>query len=311
MRRPKMFTTAALFLTLGLTLIAYEPGDEARRQDFNYYTFDALPDATATTAWGINSRGDIVGSYTKGGVTYGFLLSDGVLTTIDYEGAASTEARGINARGDIVGVYRIALEPSLNVHGFLRDKHGQFTPVNVPDHTNTIPQRITNSGVIVGCRHDADTMGTMRGIVIDAHDLREDGDVDEYGETDAYASMSNGATPDGRLIVGFFMDRMMANRSRGYLLYGDTVIPFDVPGSASTGAWDVNARGEVVGVYRDNTGLTHGFLWSDLRFRTLDVPDAVATRAFGINSQGLVVGSYTDTANKVHGFVAARRGIRR
>jgi probable HAF family extracellular repeat protein len=304
MRRPKMLTTAALFLTLGLTTIAHESGDDARHQDFHYYTFDAVPDATATTAWGINSRGDIVGSYTKGGVTHGFLLSEGVLTTIDYEGAASTEARGINARGDIVGVYRIAGEPSVNVHGFLRDKHGQTTPVNVPDHTNTIPQRITNSGVIVGCRHDENMMATMRGIVMDAHDLREDGDVDEYGETDAFASMSNGATPDGQLIVGFFMDMMMANRTRGYLLYGDTVIPFDVPGSASTAAWDVNARGEVVGVYRDTTGTQHGFVWSDLRFRTLDVPGAVSTRAFGVNSHGLVVGSFTDTTNKVYGFVA-------
>jgi uncharacterized membrane protein len=302
-----MLTTAALFLALGFTVIAHEPGNDERRQDFYYYTFDTVPGATATTAWGINSRGDIVGSYTKDGVTHGFLLSDGVLTTIDYEGAASTEARGINARGDIVGLYRIAGEPSRNAHGFLRDEHGQMAPVNVPDHTSTLPQRITNSGVIVGCRHDTDQMATMRGVIIDAHDLREDGDVDEYGEIDAYASMNNGASPDGQLNVGFFMDMMMGNLTRGYLLYGDTFIPFDVPGSTSTAAWDVNARGEVVGVYRDTTGLTqHGFLWSDLRFRTIDVPGATSTRAFGINSHGIVVGSYTDATNKVHGFVATR-----
>src|SRR5688500_17484094 len=209
MRRPKMLTTAALFLTLGLTIVADEPGDDARRHDFNYYTFDAVPGATATTAWGNNSRGDIVGSYTKDGVTHGFLLSDGVLTTIDYEGAASTEARGINAQGDIVGLYRIAGEPSMNAHGTLRDKHGQMAPVNVPDHTTPHPQTITSSGVLVGCRHDTDQTATMRGVINDAHDLREDGDVDEYGEIDAFASINNGASPDGQLNVGFFMDMMM------------------------------------------------------------------------------------------------------
>ena len=190
------------------------------------------------------------------------------------------------------------------MHGYLRGKHGQIVPVDFPDHTSTIPQRITNSGLILGCRHDADTMGTMRGIMVNSRE------PSEYAEIDAFASMNNGATPDGQLIVGLYTD-MDTNRGRGYLLYGETFIPFDVPGSSLTAAWDVNARGEVVGVYRDAlSGLFHGFVWSALKFERISVPGATATRAFGINSHGSVVGTFIDATNKAHGFIATKRRMK-
>ena len=305
MRRPHVSITAAVVVTLGLTVVAHEPRSEPRQEPaFDYRTFDAFPDATATSAQGINARGDIVGSYTRGGVTHGYLLSDGVLTTIDYPGAASTDARGINAQGDIVGAYRIAGEPPVNIHGYLRRKDGQLVPVDFPAHTSTIPQRVTSTGLILGCRHDTDTMSTMRGIMMNARDLQEHADID------AFASMNNGATPDGQLIVGLFTD-MDINRVRGYLLYGgETFIPFDVPGSSFTAAWDVNARREVVGVYRDAaSGSFFGFLWGGLQFERISVPGATATRAFGINSHGTVVGTYIDAANRAHAFIATRERI--
>jgi hypothetical protein len=38
--------------------------------------------------------------------------------------------------------------------------------------------------------------------------------------------MNNGATPDASLIVGLYIE-MDTNRGRGYLLDGETFIPFD------------------------------------------------------------------------------------
>jgi uncharacterized membrane protein len=241
-----------------------------------------------------------VGFFVKNLVTHGFLISEGVITTIDYPGAAYTDARGINARGDIVGAYRMLGEPAVNFHGYLRNRHGQFNAVDFPDHahTNTIAQRITSTGLILGCRHDTDQMTTMRGIVMNARD------PSQVAESGAFASMNNGATPDGQLIVGLYTE-METMRGRGYLLYGDTFIPFDVPGSTSTAAWDVSAGGNVVGVYRDATGF-HGFLWADLRFEAINYPAATATRAFGISARGDIVGNFADVANRVHGFIATR-----
>ena len=305
MRIRREVAVAMVFAAFGLTVRAQD-GDRApgagQQQTFVYHAID-VTGASITNAQGINARGDVVGFYVQGGVTHGFLLSDGMIATIDYPGAAYTDARGINAGGDIVGAYRMLGEPPVNLHGYLRNQYGEFTPLDLPGHTNTIAQRITSTGLIVGCRHDEDTTSTMRGIAMNARDLGQ------FAEIDAFASMNNGATPDGEVVVGLFTE-VETMRGRGYLLYGETLIPFDVPGSTFTAAWDVNARGDVVGVYRNTAGV-HGFLWANLGFTAIDVPGAAATRAFGINSRGDIVGTHIDAAGRAHGFVATALGLGR
>jgi uncharacterized membrane protein len=301
MQRPHRWLIAGA-LAVALTGGTRTPAAQDQGQGFDYHTFDAVTGATSTSPQGINARGDIVGAYTRSGVTHGFQLSDGVVTTIDYPGAVFTDARGINARGDIVGTYRMANEPPVNFHGYLLSTQGEFSQVDFPGHLNTIAQRITANGLIVGCRHDSDTMETMRGIAMHAKDLDGGGT-----EIDAFASMNNGATPDGQMIVGLYTD-MDTNLGRGYVLRGGSdFVPFDVPGSTFTAAWDVNTSGVVVGVYRDPRNVAHGFVWSGPQFESIDVPGALSTRAFGINARGTIVGNYTDANNRLRGFVAVRR----
>jgi uncharacterized membrane protein len=86
------------------------------------FTTIDYPAATSTFACamnsvtGIDSRGEMVGRYTVGGVTHAYLPSGGQMNTFDYPGATFTGATGINPRGDIVGRYRDAN----NVfHGFM------------------------------------------------------------------------------------------------------------------------------------------------------------------------------------------------
>ncbi|PYR29144.1 MAG: hypothetical protein DMF92_12555 [Acidobacteria bacterium] len=293
----KQISLAAL--AIGVTVLA--TAVTGKERVLVYATFD-VPGAIRTSPQGINSKGDIVGGFVdSAGQQHGFLLSDGVFTKIDYPGAEYTDARGLNSRGEIVGAYRMPGEPSpsLSRHGYLRTRHGEFLPADFPGHINTIPQRITSRGLILGCRHDTDFMETMRGVTLNARDSSE------FTEIDAFASMHNGATPDGSLIVGLYME-MDTGRRRGYLLYGDTFIPFDVPGSTGTQAWDVNPRGAVVGDYQDASRRDHGFLWDHLQFTSVDYPAATATRARGINSHGDIVGYYADAAGRTHGFVANR-----
>src|SRR5213083_1627484 len=64
----------------------------------NTFTTIDFPGATATSARGINPRGDIVGVYLRAGVGHGFLLSGGESTSIDFPGASFTGAWGINPR---------------------------------------------------------------------------------------------------------------------------------------------------------------------------------------------------------------------
>jgi hypothetical protein len=288
--------TARVSLSLGVCLVLAIATVQAERRSFQYYEI-VIPGAVSSTAQGINAGGAIVGDYRDAsGRTYGYVWDRGEVTTIDYPGALGTIARGIDPSGDIVGTYRLPGEPPVTSHGFLLRTDGTFVNVDYPGHTSTVVQRILPDGTILGCRHDTDTMMTMRGVVMS----RESNE-----ETDAFASMHNGATPDGKLIVGFFRN-MMTSRVEGYAIEDGEFTPFVVPGSIQTAAWDVNPRGEIAGVYTDLAGRVHGFVRDGDEYLSLDVPGATATRAFGINAGGDVVGGYVDAAGVTRAFFASR-----
>ena len=103
---------------------------------------------------------------------------------------------------------------------------------------------------------------------------------------------------------------MMTGRGEGYVIEDGLFTPFAVPGSISTAAWDVNPRGQIVGVYIDAANRVHGFLRDDDVYLTLDVPGASVTRAFGINAAGEVVGAFVDTAGMTRPFLATPTSAR-
>lgn len=83
------------------------------------FTTIDVPGASSTVAIGINSRGDIVGQYSMGGTTRGFLRDKGgSFTSIDFPGGSSTTAQGINPQGHIVGTYLLGGV----THGFLAQR---------------------------------------------------------------------------------------------------------------------------------------------------------------------------------------------
>ena len=70
-----------------------------------------------TQAYGINSTGQISGSYSNASGGHGFLYSGGTYITLDDPSAnvGGTSAVGINAFGQVVGIYGSTSGP----HGFL------------------------------------------------------------------------------------------------------------------------------------------------------------------------------------------------
>jgi len=261
---------------------------------FSFTTIE-VPGATSTTAWGINPRGDIVGSYVLGGVSHGFLLSHGSFTTIDVPGAASTDTRGIGPNGEVVGTYRMPGEAAVTFHGYRRSVSGEILPADYPGY-NEIPARLLPDGTILGCRHDNDLMASMRGI-----SMSREGNA----ELDVFASMNNGATPDRHRIVGLYTNMDVSPlRQEGYVIDDGVFTPFLVPGSDMTAAWDINPTGEIVGVYHDAAGF-HGFVRTGDQYLSVNFPGAAATRVFGINPRGDIVGSYI-AGNRTFGFVATR-----
>ena len=80
--------------------------------DSNTFTSIDVPGATDTQANGINTGGQIVGTYFDP-ATHGFLDSGGSFTPIEIPGATGTRAFGINTGGQIVGSSRFGVpEPS-------------------------------------------------------------------------------------------------------------------------------------------------------------------------------------------------------
>ena len=286
-----------LSFAAGVGLLAVGVTAGAETPAFVFTSID-VPDAVATTAFGINARGEVVGSYRDGSNRqHGFLLGRNGFRSIDFPDAALTDARGISSEGEVVGAYRKQGEPAVNFHGYRLTRAGEYVAVDYPGHTSTIAQRIGPDGTIYGCYHDQDQMNTMYGMSMRGQ---------ETSELDMATTMNNGATPDGRTIVGLYTD-MDTGRGRAYLLRDGEFIPFAAPGSRFTAGWDINPAGEAVGVYQDMTGRFHGFVVdASWNFTTVDFPGAVATRAFGINARGDVVGSYLDASNRTHGFLARR-----
>jgi probable HAF family extracellular repeat protein len=75
-----------------------------------------------------------------------------------------------------------------------------------------------------------------------------------------------------------------------------------------TTAIGINARGQVVGGFRDAGGATHGFLLDKGVFTQIDVDIAGGTRTepTGINVHGQIVGNFTDATGARRGFLLDR-----
>jgi uncharacterized membrane protein len=262
-----------------------------------------VPGAVGTRAFGINPRGDVVGSYTNATGTHGYVRSGGEITTIDYPGASSTEAWGINARGDIIGRYTIA--NVAGTRGFLLSR-GTYTDVSMrkPDgtyHLITLPTKIGASGEIVGCFHDASSLTDMYGYVHRGSSVTAFALPTVTAPTGSSA-MHNGVMPGGGVVVGFTFPT--ATTARGYVVTRDTLTFVDFPGSTNTQLWDVNPAGTMVGQYF-GSGRTNGLYVDAEGYHTINVPASTMTVARGINPQGDIVGVYND-ASGAHGFVLRR-----
>ena len=88
-------TLAALVLfSVPLTALAFQ----FTRPGSLLFTTINVPDADGTYCTGINAHGQIVGWYSTGMLSHGFLLNQGKSSSIAFPGARNSRANGINAR---------------------------------------------------------------------------------------------------------------------------------------------------------------------------------------------------------------------
>jgi hypothetical protein len=71
----------------------------------------------------------------------------------------------------------------------------------------------------------------------------------------------------------------------------------------------INARGSIVGSFRDRNDVDRAYLFEDGRYETITFPGArLSTVGRAISNCGDIVGSWDDTGGREHGYLRARDG---
>ena len=141
-RRPTLVLAAVLGSVLAHPAVS--------AQGYTFSTINAPGATNGTYAYGINTAGQIVGSYQDAtGILHGYLDNGGTFSTVDVPRARGTNALGINPAGQIVGFY---FDERGN-HGFL-DTGGTFSTLDVPGARSTEASGINAAGQIVGTYFD-------------------------------------------------------------------------------------------------------------------------------------------------------------
>lgn len=288
-----------------ICLLFFEPLSKGETK-FSYILLN-LPGTTFNQASGINSSGEIVGSYEDSDFfSHGFLLKNGTTCdrssanciTIDVPGSFGTILTGINDSEEIVGFYEAFGTPSPRAFIY---SHGTFTGIDCPGALDTVATGINNAGDVVGhCSFEVApfTLGVLGFI-------RRQNNLIMINTCQALPfqprTFVTGINNNGQ-IVGYCTGG--DDTPTGFILTGG--IPVFV-GVTPAG---INTAGEIL----ESGGITGTVLLSGTscsasaqNCATIACPDASFTSAFGIDDAGQVVGTcfISSGSNQGrHGFVA-------
>jgi probable HAF family extracellular repeat protein len=200
-----------------------------------------------------NDRGNVVGEFIgDDGFTHGFLLRQGVVTTLDFPGASDTFAFGINESGTVVGYWDL-LDAGGNVlayHGFTWNK-GAFTQVDFPGSVDSAVLGINARGDLVGDWDPGITSPIAHGFVCSHRNCFS------FDVPGANITQANDINARGQ-VVGTYINA--AGEQHAFLAAGAEITSFDFPGAVLTAAWGINSAGQIVGDYRNADNVPHGFL---------------------------------------------------
>jgi probable HAF family extracellular repeat protein len=122
-------------------------------------------------------------------------------------------------------------------------------------------------------------------------------DVPGTAATSAYANNNM-----GHIVGEYSATDHIATIGGGFLLSQGVFKNLAFPGAIRTSPEGINAKGQVVGIYIDKSGASHGFQWKGTTYASIDFPGSVLTYANSINQSGVIVGGYYDGA-RFHGFM--------
>jgi probable HAF family extracellular repeat protein len=223
--------------------------------------------------------------------TPGFVLDRGRYTTIEAPAPnVWLFPFDINNRGQLTGEY-VRVGPDGipdSESGFVRDKRGRVTVLDVPGAKGTEAVKLNDRGQVVG-EYSQDTP-IVNNSANPRDFLWDRGRVItiEIPGADPLRTEPIGVNNRGQ-VVGPYLDRNGA--LHGFLWERGRITTIDLPGATSTSPTAINDRGQVLGVYTDAAGAAHGFVLSRGRFVSFDVPgQGDFLFPLDINNRGQIVG---------------------
>jgi len=270
-------------------------------QNYKFTSLD-YPGGDLTTGRGINDSGDIVGAYRVVPPRHALLIKSGQYIPIAPDsilGLDYSEATNINNRGHLTG--QMADDNGL-FHGFLvRD--GQVTILDYPGASETFALGISDTDIVAGYWDILDQDFNP----VEIHGFTwQNGVFTRFDLPGAAVTAIFGINARGDL-AGVWQSDINSDVEHGFACPKTTpCYSFDapVPGTFLTQADEINAQGQVVGVYVGTDFVWHAFLKDGTKFTTLDFPGSTGTGAYGINSAGQIVGKYFAADGSTHGFLA-------
>jgi uncharacterized membrane protein len=292
------------------------------------YSFRTLdyPGATDTRAFGINTKGHVVGLADN----IGFLWKNGVFEPIEVPGATRTAAWAINDKGTIVGTF---FAPGVGTRGFMRTKTGQFTTIEFPETTSifniTEACGINNRGDIVGIYRPDPISSVSKGYLLKSGRFTEiqianapetePCGINSVGQIVGTHNVRPDVTASRNLVMAFVPGDFDERPPRGFVFAGDvftSVYPPDTmtgcsntaPGCPSrTFTFGIDDALRMVGQYldlSDGDGRNRGYVLAGGRFTPVDVPASTSTAVARSNTAGTLVGWFQDSNGAYHGYVA-------
>jgi hypothetical protein len=157
---------------------------------------------------------------------------------------------GINNRGVIVGEY---IRPG-SESGFVRDRRGRFSVFDVPGAKGTEANRINDRGQIVG-EYSQDTPIVNDSARVRAY-LFDRGKITRIDVPGAMVTTALGINNRGQIVGHLRTDTTLITdtAARGFLLAKGVNGPFTpirFPGAPRSVAYDLNDRGQIVGLYEN------------------------------------------------------------